>query len=170
MVENDATTIWEFWNGNTADPAMNSGNHVMLVGDLVIWLNECVAGIQSDPAQPGFKHILMRAPPRRRSDVGQSVSQKPVRPHQERMGNQELHIPLECLDSAGNIRNPLGTGSRRSRSEGIRQADREAKGIKVVGRDRDAVELEIGSGDVSIRGNDRQGHSPLFQTGPPAPR
>ncbi|MFA6174113.1 MAG: alpha-L-rhamnosidase C-terminal domain-containing protein, partial [Kiritimatiellales bacterium] len=63
MVEQGATTIWELWNGNTADPAMNSGNHVMLVGDLVIWLYENLAGIKPDPAQPGFKHILMRPQP-----------------------------------------------------------------------------------------------------------
>ncbi len=37
MISQDATTIWELWNGNTADPTMNSHNHVMLVGDLVIW-------------------------------------------------------------------------------------------------------------------------------------
>ena len=63
MVANGATTIWELWNGNTADPTMNSGNHVMLVGDLVIWLNEYVAGIAADPAQPGFKHIIMKPHP-----------------------------------------------------------------------------------------------------------
>ncbi len=60
MVSKDATTIWELWNGDTADPAMNSGNHVMLVGDLVIWLYEQLAGIQADPARPGFRHILMK--------------------------------------------------------------------------------------------------------------
>lgn len=60
MVAKDATTIWELWNGDTADPAMNSGNHVMLVGDLIIWLYESLAGIQSDPAAPGFKHIVMK--------------------------------------------------------------------------------------------------------------
>jgi len=60
MVEQGATTIWELWNGDTADPAMNSGNHVMLVGDWVIWLYENLAGIKSDPAQPGFKHIIMQ--------------------------------------------------------------------------------------------------------------
>lgn len=60
MVEKGATTIWELWNGNTADPAMNSGNHVMLVGDLLIWFYENLAGIKPDPAQPGFKHIIMR--------------------------------------------------------------------------------------------------------------
>jgi alpha-L-rhamnosidase len=63
MVANGATTIWELWNGNTADPTMNSGNHVMLVGDLVIWFYEYAAGIAADPAQPGFKHIIMKPHP-----------------------------------------------------------------------------------------------------------
>ena len=26
MIDRGATTIWELWNGDTADPAMNSGN------------------------------------------------------------------------------------------------------------------------------------------------
>ncbi|MFH0989444.1 MAG: glycoside hydrolase family 78 protein [bacterium] len=59
MAERGATTIWELWNGDSADPAMNSGNHVMLVGDLVIWFYEHLAGIKPDPVQPGFKHLLM---------------------------------------------------------------------------------------------------------------
>jgi alpha-L-rhamnosidase len=63
MVEHGATTIWELWNGNTADPSMNSGNHVMLIGDLVIWLYEDLAGIAPDAAEPGFKHIIMRPKP-----------------------------------------------------------------------------------------------------------
>jgi alpha-L-rhamnosidase len=63
MVQKGATTIWELWNGDTADPAMNSGNHVMLVGDLGIWLYEYLAGIRADPEQPGFKHIILRPEP-----------------------------------------------------------------------------------------------------------
>ena len=63
MMEHGATTIWELWNGNTADPEMNSRNHVMLVGDLVIWLYEDLAGINPDPARPGFKHIILRPQP-----------------------------------------------------------------------------------------------------------
>jgi alpha-L-rhamnosidase len=63
MLEQGATTIWELWNGDTADSAMNSGNHVMLIGDFVVWLYENLAGIRSDPEQPGFKHILMRPQP-----------------------------------------------------------------------------------------------------------
>ncbi len=57
MAKNGATTIWELWNGNTADPAMNSGNHVMLLGDFNIWLYENMGGIK--PAEPGFKTITM---------------------------------------------------------------------------------------------------------------
>jgi alpha-L-rhamnosidase len=63
MMEKGATTIWELWNGDSADPAMNSGNHVMLVGDLVVWLYEHLAGIKADPESPGFKHIIMRPIP-----------------------------------------------------------------------------------------------------------
>jgi alpha-L-rhamnosidase len=59
MIEKGATTVWELWNGDTADPAMNSGNHLMLVGDLITWFYEYLAGIQPDPARPGFKHIIM---------------------------------------------------------------------------------------------------------------
>lgn len=61
MIANGATTIWELWNGNTADPAMNSHNHVMLVGDLNLWFHEYLAGIR--PGQPGFKHLVMKPYP-----------------------------------------------------------------------------------------------------------
>jgi alpha-L-rhamnosidase len=37
MVKHGATTIWELWNGDTANPAMNSHNHIMLLGDLMAW-------------------------------------------------------------------------------------------------------------------------------------
>jgi len=60
MVENGATTIWELWNGNTADPTMNSQNHVMLLGDLMIWYFENMAGIKSNPEKPGFEQIIMK--------------------------------------------------------------------------------------------------------------
>jgi alpha-L-rhamnosidase len=60
MAENGATTIWELWNGNTANPQMNSQNHVMLLGDLLIWLHENLAGIRSDEKEVAFKHIIMK--------------------------------------------------------------------------------------------------------------
>jgi alpha-L-rhamnosidase len=49
MTEQGATTIWELWNGDKANPRMNSGNHVMLLGDLVTWCYEYLGGIRSLP-------------------------------------------------------------------------------------------------------------------------
>ena len=60
MSANGATTTWELWNGNTADPKMNSQNHVMLLGDLLIWLYENQAGIQTDSEDIAFKKIIMK--------------------------------------------------------------------------------------------------------------
>lgn len=59
MIDKGATTIWELWNGDTADPAMNSGNHVMLLGDLLIWYYEDLAGIKNHPESIAFKKLLM---------------------------------------------------------------------------------------------------------------
>lgn len=60
MIENGASTIWELWNGNTADPSMNSGNHVMLLGDLLVWYYENLAGIRNAPLSTAFKRIEMK--------------------------------------------------------------------------------------------------------------
>lgn len=60
MAENGATTIWELWNGNTADPGMNSQNHVMLLGDLITWYYENLAGIRTDKKEVAFKKIIMK--------------------------------------------------------------------------------------------------------------
>ena len=59
MIDKGATTIWELWNGDTANPAMNSGNHVMLLGDLLIWYYEDLAGIKNHPESVAFKKLLM---------------------------------------------------------------------------------------------------------------
>ncbi len=60
MVRRGATTIWELWNGDTAAPDMNSGNHVMLLGDLLIWYYEHLAGIRTADDSDGFSPIEMK--------------------------------------------------------------------------------------------------------------
>lgn len=57
MAEHGATTIWELWNGDKASPAMNSGNHVMLLGDLLTWCYQYLGGISSADA---YRHIVLR--------------------------------------------------------------------------------------------------------------
>ena len=63
MIENGATTIWELWNGNLGNPAMNSMNHVMLLGDLIIWYYQYLGGIRNDPASAGFKQMIFKPEP-----------------------------------------------------------------------------------------------------------
>ena len=65
MTENGATTIWELWNGDKASPKMNSGNHVMLLGDLLTWCYKYLGGIRQAATVPtgspvGYKHIVLR--------------------------------------------------------------------------------------------------------------
>lgn len=60
MVKHGATTIWELWNGDTANPAMNSHNHIMLLGDLIAWFYQDLAGIKTVNA--GFKEMVMIPP------------------------------------------------------------------------------------------------------------
>jgi alpha-L-rhamnosidase len=57
MIRKGATTIWERWNGDTGDIAMNSYNHYAL-GAVAGFLFRRVAGIE--PAAPGFREILVR--------------------------------------------------------------------------------------------------------------
>ncbi|HPG40507.1 MAG TPA: glycoside hydrolase family 78 protein [bacterium] len=62
-----ATTIWERWDGikpdgSFQDAGMNSFNHYAYgaIGD---WLYRVTAGIEIDPQQPGYKHILIQPQP-----------------------------------------------------------------------------------------------------------
>lgn len=67
MLKRGATTIWELWNGDTAGefwngknyPGCTSRNHVMLIGDLLIWFYEDLAGIKCAPDAVAFKKLLM---------------------------------------------------------------------------------------------------------------
>ena len=69
-VDNGATTVWERWNSYMLDKGMgpqgmNSFNHYAY-GCVCQWLWNVAAGIASDPAAPGFKHIVMKPIPDKR--------------------------------------------------------------------------------------------------------
>lgn len=66
-VTQGATTIWERWDGQKPDgtfqnKGMNSFNHYAY-GAIGEWLYRVVAGIEIDPRQPGYKHILIQPQP-----------------------------------------------------------------------------------------------------------
>jgi alpha-L-rhamnosidase len=55
-IEQGATTTWEQWNGS------NSRNHPMFGGGIV-WFYRKLAGMNADPEQPGYKHIIFKPQP-----------------------------------------------------------------------------------------------------------
>ncbi len=66
-ISRGATTIWERWDGIKPDGSFqavkaNSFNHYAYgaIGD---WMYRVVAGIELDPNQPGYKHILIQPKP-----------------------------------------------------------------------------------------------------------
>lgn len=66
-IKHGATTIWERWDGWTdthgfQTPQMNSFNHYSL-GSVGEWMFRYMAGIEADPAQPGFRHARVRPQP-----------------------------------------------------------------------------------------------------------
>lgn len=66
-IKQGATTIWERWDGWTKDkgfqdPGMNSFNHYSL-GSVGEWMANTVAGIDLDPQNPAYKHIILRPRP-----------------------------------------------------------------------------------------------------------
>jgi alpha-L-rhamnosidase len=64
MLDMGATTIWERWDGYTANggfqnhTAMNSLNHVVL-GSVGEWMWRNIIGLASDDSSPGYKHFTI---------------------------------------------------------------------------------------------------------------
>ena len=69
-IQHGATTIWERWDGWMADKGfqdvgMNSFNHYSF-GSVGEWLQRYVAGIDTDPARPGYAHLQLQPRPSHR--------------------------------------------------------------------------------------------------------
>jgi len=60
MIGKGATTIWERWDCDTRDPGMNSEALLIQAGNLDAWFYRTLAGINDDPSQPAFKHIIIK--------------------------------------------------------------------------------------------------------------
>jgi len=61
MIQEGATTLWERWE-YLADGGMNSHNHIMY-GTVDAWFYRALVGIKLDPADPGFKAIIIKPYP-----------------------------------------------------------------------------------------------------------
>ena len=147
MVENGATTIWELWNGDTANPRMNSHNHVMLLGDLLPWVFEDLAGIKSHQNQKGFRWLWMKPHPAEDLTFVNASYKTPygmVKSHWELKDGiftWKITIPK---DSRANILVPAESIDEIT-ANGVKPL--EVTGLKYVRIQEGRVNLEIGEGD-----------------------
>ena len=149
-VTRGATTLWERWDGWTPergfqDPKMNSFNHYA-GGSIGAWLYAVVAGIEIEPAEPGYKHILLQPHPggslvaaraklaAPRGEIASSWRSAP------RRFDWEVTVPANATATA---RLPVPAQARVT--EGGKPLDR-APGVSRIARARDAVTCELVSG------------------------
>lgn len=141
MVEQGATTIWELWNGNTANASMNSQDHIMLLGDLIAWFYEDLGGISA--AEPGFKKILM----------------KPAMPEGLAYASADYHCPYGVIKSAWrrgddgltwNIEVPANTTALVYIPAGSRVPPAES-GVRFIKMEDGRAVLEVGSGEYTFK-------------------
>jgi alpha-L-rhamnosidase len=63
MISEGATTSWERWDTDTQDGGMNGESQKILSGNFEAWCYQTLAGINYDPARPGFRHIILKPHP-----------------------------------------------------------------------------------------------------------
>ncbi|MFN7997390.1 MAG: family 78 glycoside hydrolase catalytic domain [Bryobacteraceae bacterium] len=150
MAGKGATTVWELWNGDTADPAMNSGNHVMQIGDLGIWMYAYLGGIRPDPEKPGFQRVVIRPVipgVMRSAHVSHESMYGTIVSDWNRDGDRlTLHVTIPP-NSTGLIHVPSKDGAVRESNVDAEKA----AGIKLVRREGNLIVYEVGSGDYRFQ-------------------
>ncbi|RYY09672.1 MAG: alpha-rhamnosidase, partial [Chitinophagaceae bacterium] len=150
MIANGASTIWELWNGNTADPLMNSWNHQMLLGDLLIWYYEYLAGIKSDNQAIAFKKVIMNPIfPDSLKFVDASYESKygTIKSHWTKERDKFTWNIVIPPNSSALVYLPANDVSRVLEDN---QPLAEKKGLSIKGQEKGRVLVEIGSGSYSF--------------------
>ena len=150
MVTQGATTIWELWNGNTANPQMNSQNHVMLLGDLLIWMFENIGGIKCNDSLPAFKQVIMK--PSFETNLSRADAE-----YESAYGKISSHWAKQNNTLTWNIEIPANTSAiiyvpSRSKSE-IKESGKnagETEGMQFLHWDNGVAVFKAGSGKYEL--------------------
>ena len=149
-VRQGATTIWERWDGQKPDgtfqdKGMNSFNHYAY-GAIGEWMYRVMAGIEIDPARPGYRHILIQPQPgggfTNVRAAHQTMYGKVSSAWTLKDGRIELTIEIPANTQA-TVRLP------KAKLSDVVEADQplaKGNGISEVRQDGNAVIIETGSG------------------------
>ncbi|MBP1634009.1 MAG: alpha-L-rhamnosidase [Acidobacteria bacterium] len=154
-VTQGATTIWERWDGQKPDgsfqdPGMNSFNHYAYgaIGD---WMYRVMAGIDIDPAAPGYQHVVIRPRPGggfTRVSASHETMYGPVRSAWTTGGGAfELRVSVPP-NTRATVWVPAADAAKVTEGG---QGLAAGRGVTGVRQDGPSVVVEIGSGDYVFR-------------------
>ncbi|HTI97414.1 MAG TPA: glycoside hydrolase family 78 protein [Dongiaceae bacterium] len=142
-IEHGATTLWEQWNGT------ESRNHIMF-GDISAWFYEALAGINADPAAPGFKHFSIAPHPPgdltyARAEY-ESIRGRIVSDWKIQDGRFQLHVIIPANTTAS-VHIPNATVADVQENG---QPAAKAPGVVRATQEGTAAILEVGSGEYQF--------------------
>jgi alpha-L-rhamnosidase len=149
-VTQGATTIWERWDGQKPDASfqsagMNSFNHYAY-GAIGEWMYRVVAGLELDPREPGYRHVLAQPQPGGRLASAEARLQTPYGEAASgwALADGKATVSVTVPPNArGTVRLPAATLAGVTESGA---AVASAPGVRSAAQDGDAVVVEVGSG------------------------
>ena len=150
-VTQGATTIWERWDGWTKEKGfqtteMNSYNHYAY-GAIGEWLYGTVAGLEIDPARPGYKHAVVKPQPGGELTWAKASLATPYGELSSRWEIQKGELSLEVVvpsNATATVYVPAAEGETVTESG---QPAAEAPGVEAAGWENGAAVYRVGSGN-----------------------
>jgi alpha-L-rhamnosidase len=149
-VTKGATTVWERWDGFTDEKGfqseeMNSFNHYAY-GAVGAWLYGVVAGIDLDPQQPGYRHIIFKPCPGEGISSARAEYESMYGPllSDWRLAEDEMDWDVSVPPST-NATAYIPATDGQVVLEGGRPVD-QAEGVEVVGREAGKLVVRLASG------------------------
>ncbi|MBP7933380.1 MAG: family 78 glycoside hydrolase catalytic domain [Phycisphaerae bacterium] len=140
-----ANTMWEDWGG------AESLNHIFF-GDICAWFYQTLAGIQIDPQQPGFKHVIIR--PHVLGDItwakGETDTIRGKVASAWRLDGDLFKLRLTLpVGSTATVHLPAPDQDKVDVTEGGKPVA-EVFDVKRVGQEQGRIILEVGSGQYEF--------------------
>jgi alpha-L-rhamnosidase len=149
MVSKGATTMWERWNSDTGDVAMNSYNHYAF-GAIVGFLYRRIAGI--DAMRPGFTRARIRPLVNGRlTKAGATYDSRCGRFRTDWAKNPDGSFELALTvpaNSSAEVHLPAGRSGRYR--EGRLPLQR-SRGLRILTRTDAGIVFEVGTGEYNFR-------------------
>ena len=149
-IEQGATTTWEDWHGKS------SQNHPMFGGGLT-WFYRNLAGMNADPDQPGYRHIIFKPQPVASLDFVTYKTNTSFGEAGITWRNKEGQLLMEItvpVGSKATVVVPYGdVNSLKESGQSINQS----KGVKLVSVEKDIITLDVESGKYQFQVNGSRG-------------